>query len=105
MLLDILDGGADFRYRLYGSRIAERTGFDWTGRRLSEMSTNAFTGTFYAAVYRAVMRRRAPIMTERGSPRHVAATRWSRLVVPSSEERRVGKESVSQCSTRWSQHH
>src|SRR3546814_18026508 len=82
MLLDILDGGADFRYRLYGSRIAERTGFDWTGRLLSEMASNAFTGTFYAAVYRAVMRRRAPILTVSGSTRPVAATPWSRLGLP-----------------------
>ncbi|MFN4088870.1 MAG: PAS domain-containing protein [Alphaproteobacteria bacterium] len=82
MLLDVLDGGADFRYRLYGTTIAERTGFDWTGRRLSEMAAKSFTGLFYAAVYRAVIRRVAPVYTVSGSPRHVAATRWSRIILP-----------------------
>ena len=82
MLLDVIDGGADFRYSLYGSLIAERTGFDWTGRRLSDMIARSFTGIFYAAVYRAVMRRRLPIYTKSWSPGHVAATGWSRLVLP-----------------------
>ena len=82
MLLDVIDGGADFRYSLYGSLIAERTGFDWTGRRLSDMIARSFTGIFYAAVYRAVMRRRLPIYTKSWSPSHVAATGWSRLVLP-----------------------
>ena len=82
MLLDVMEDGADFRYSLYGSLIAERTGFDWTGRRLSDMIARSFTGIFYAAVYRAVMRRRLPIYTKSWSPIHVAAAGWSRLVLP-----------------------
>ena len=82
MLLDVIDDGADFRYSLYGSLIAERTGFDWTGRTLSDMTARSFTGLFYAAVYRAVMRRGEPIYTKSWSPTHVAATGWSRLVLP-----------------------
>lgn len=82
MLLDVLDGGADFRYRLYGSLIAERTGYDWTGHTLSDMIARSFTGIFYAAVYRAVMLRRRPVYTRSWSPRHVAATGWNRLVLP-----------------------
>ena len=82
MLLDVLDGGADFRYRLYGTRIVERTGVDWTGRLVSEMIAESFTGLFYAAVYRAALARREAVATVSASPRYVAATEWSRVVLP-----------------------
>lgn len=82
MLLDVVDGGRDFRYSLYGSLIAERTGFDWTGLSLSDMIARSFTGIFYAAVYRAVMQRREPVYTKSWSPKHVAAAGWSRLILP-----------------------
>jgi len=37
-LLDVLDGGADFRYRLTGALIREHAPIDLTGRRLSEIA-------------------------------------------------------------------
>lgn len=82
MLLDVLDGGADFRYRLYGTQIVDRTGTDWTGRTVSEMAAQAYTGLFYGAIYRAVIARRQPVATITASPRYVAATQWSRIVLP-----------------------
>ncbi len=104
MLLDVIDGGSDFRYRLYGTIIAERTGFDWTGRRLSEMAAQVPTGTFYEAVYRSVMRRRQPIYTISGSPLHVAATWWSRLILPVADpdcEGEIGGFLVGNCPGEW----
>jgi hypothetical protein len=36
-MMDVLDGGADFRYRLIGTAIVEGLGRDNTGKRLSEL--------------------------------------------------------------------
>jgi hypothetical protein len=36
-MADVLDGGADFRYRLVGTQIVRGLGRDSTGRRLSEL--------------------------------------------------------------------
>ena len=36
MIMEPLDGGADFRYRLYGSSIAEIMGRDLTGCKISD---------------------------------------------------------------------
>src|SRR3546814_16038514 len=44
MLLDVLDGGADYRYRVYGSEIAQRAGFDMTGKCPSELPTGSQIG-------------------------------------------------------------
>ena len=82
MLLDVLDGGADFRYRVYGSELVERTGKDWTGHTVSDIAAVSFTGTFYAAIYRAAIARREAVATVTASPPHVAAVEWSRIVLP-----------------------
>jgi hypothetical protein len=37
MLIDVLDGGADFRYRLVGTRIVQAMARDATSRRISEL--------------------------------------------------------------------
>jgi hypothetical protein len=37
LMLDVLDGGADFRYRLIGTAIVQGSGRDSTGRRMSEL--------------------------------------------------------------------
>lgn len=37
-LVEVIDGGADFRYRLHGTTMVEILGMDLTGRRLSEMT-------------------------------------------------------------------
>lgn len=36
-MLDVLDGGADFRYRLIGTHITEGMGRDVTGKKISEL--------------------------------------------------------------------
>lgn len=36
LLVDVIDGGRDFRYRLYGTIVAAHFGFDLTGRLVSE---------------------------------------------------------------------
>jgi hypothetical protein len=81
MLLEALPDG-DFRYRLYGSRIAERAGFDMTGKRTSEFPSGAGTRVLLAVVYRAAAARRMPIFTRHTPPPLINVARWSRLVLP-----------------------
>ncbi len=82
MLLDVLDGGTDFRYRLYGSKIAERAGFDMTGKRVSDIGTSTAVATFFTYVYQAVLKRREPIYTEHRPPAAIRVTKWYRLILP-----------------------
>lgn len=82
MLLDVLDDGWDYRYRIYGSQIAQRYGRDLTGRRTSDIARTAYTGLFYIAGYRAVLARRRPLFSVSSSPNYVAAVDWSRLALP-----------------------
>ena len=82
MLLDVEDGGRDFRYRLYGSTIARRSGFDMTGRRTSELPTGQLAADFFLAVYRAVLVRRLPVYTWHQMPVQVTVNTWHRLILP-----------------------
>jgi hypothetical protein len=80
MIIDPIDGGADFTYRLYGSSIAEVMGRDLTGCKLSD----SFPGVaaFTSGVYRDVMRDRRPVLTRHTPPRRIAVSRWERLILP-----------------------
>lgn len=84
MVLEAEDGGRDFRYRLYGTRVADSSRFDWTGRSVEDMrrSLKGPGPAFYLAIYRAVLARRQPVYTL--SPASVMFTDrfWARLVLP-----------------------
>jgi hypothetical protein len=80
MIIDPLEGGADFKYRLYGSSIAEVTGRDLTGCKVSD-SFPAFAA-FTSEVYRNAMRDRRPVLTRHSPPKQIAVTRWERLILP-----------------------
>ncbi len=84
MLLDAEADGA-FRYRLYGSRIAERAGFDLTGRTTREVKTHPAMGLFFEVCYLAVARRGEPLFTRHVPPSGVSVAHWSRLVLPLSD--------------------
>jgi len=82
MLLDVVDDGADFRYRLYGSKIAARTGYDMTGKLVSQNQAGPAMGAFLSAGYRAVLGRREPLLTVHLPPPEISALQWSRLILP-----------------------
>jgi hypothetical protein len=82
MLLDVIEDGWDYRYRVYGSLIARRFGRDLTGTRTSDIARTAYTGNFYIAGYRAVLARREPLFSVSVSPNYVAAVDWRRLTLP-----------------------
>jgi len=81
MLLQVEQGGADFRYRLYGTEISRRFMVDLTGRRVSEVPV-AMSRLFFLAVYRAAIARGEPVFTWHAPPLHVHVTSWARLILP-----------------------
>lgn len=59
MMIDVLGTPPRFRYRLVGTRVAQYTGFDFTGRYLDEM---VFQGRdFMAGCYARVVAERRPL--------------------------------------------
>lgn len=82
MMLDPVDGGRDFRYRLYGSTIALVSGFDMTGRLLSAHPAGVHATEFVIASTSACVQRGLPLYTERQPARAERTMRWPRLVLP-----------------------
>ena len=82
LLLDVIDGGLDYHYRLYGSEIARVSGFDMTGKRTSEIVTGPLAGNFYIATYRALLQRREPLFTWHEMPMQITINNWDRIVLP-----------------------
>ena len=102
MLLDVLDGGADFRYRVYGSIIAQHSNFDMTGRRLSELRPDQGVGAFFQMVYRAVLVRPEPIYTEHAPPPTIRVKLWYRLILPLfGDDGTVGRLLVGNVPGEW----
>lgn len=85
-LVDIIDSGVEFRYRLFGSLIAQASGFDMTGRPLSAFRASPYIVDFYRASYRAVLLRPEPLATVHAPPSTASATIWTRLILPFSDQ-------------------
>src|SRR3546814_6786501 len=72
--------------------------------RISDWSSDVCSSDLVAR--RAILRRQAEHLATRGDQRALAAGRDAdALDVGRSEERRVGKECVSTCRSRWSPYH
>ena len=81
-LVDVVDGGRDFRYRWCGNMFIGVTGNDMTGRLLSEYPARPYVVESSVALYRAAWRRCEPVYTER-APAGATVTRlWQRLLLP-----------------------
>lgn len=82
-LLDVVEGGEDFRYRVFGSVIAAVAGYDMTGRLVSALKTAPYMAEFALANYRAVVQRGEPLLTEhRPPPSTMPTVTWHGLVLP-----------------------
>lgn len=88
LLVDVIDGGAGFTYRLYGSEVAEHFGRDLTGRTPSEFPAHHVD--IILGAYRGVV--------ETGRPRytvHILSidgrkfAAWERVVLPLSDDGRT----------------
>ena len=88
MLLDVIDGGEDFHYRVYGTGIAQDTGFDMTGKRLSSVPTMAPLAAYFMASYRAVIARRAALLAYHQPPPGQPIRLWVRLILPLINDRK-----------------
>ncbi len=80
ILLDVLEGGKDFHYRLFGVTLAEEAGFDMTGRKLSDYPITSLLPHF-RAVFAEIIRRRAPALSEH-DPAVPNVRRRRRLILP-----------------------
>jgi hypothetical protein len=90
MMMDPIDGGRDYRYRLYGSSIAGTTGRDLTGRKVSD--SFPLFAEWTTQVYQNVMRDRRPVLTRHSPRRYVRVDQWERLILPfAAEDGSVGR--------------
>ncbi len=85
MLIDVGQGPNDFRYALYGTKIAEVAGFDMTGKTVWDIATSSAVQTFFAACYRAVRALPCPLYTVHMAPPQITASHWHRLILPLGE--------------------
>ena len=81
MLLDVEDDGWDYRYRVYGTTIAERSGFDATGKLISELDLQPM-GPFFIASYRACFESRGYMFSRHVPPLRSHTTSWDRIILP-----------------------
>lgn len=82
MLVDVGAGESDFRYALYGSKIAAVSGFDMTGKTVWQAATTSAVQTFFAACYRVVGAERCSLYTVHKAPPQITASHWHRLILP-----------------------
>jgi hypothetical protein len=82
MLLDAIDGGRDFRYRLYGTILAKISRLDMTGRLLSEHPASTYVVELALALYRAALQRRQPVYSMRTPTGALETAAWQRVVLP-----------------------
>lgn len=81
-LLDVVNGGRDFRYRLFGTVITAVSDFDMTGRLVSAFPSSAYIVEFYLASYAAMLRRSMPLLTVHTPPATIHTAAWHRLILP-----------------------
>lgn len=79
-IVDVLDGGGDFRYRLYGTTIAREAGFDMTGRLLSDYPIKPMI-PFFGDAYNEIIRRKCAAFGEH-NPGVDSVRRRRRLLLP-----------------------
>jgi len=66
LLIDVIDGGADFRYRLVGTDIVRWVGNDLTGRTFTEVLPAGNYAAYIAGLVRDTIGRRSPLYSEGG---------------------------------------
>jgi len=85
-LVDPVDDGRDFRYRLYGTVLASISDIDMTGKLLSELKASRSVRELSLATYRAALRRPEPIYLVRSPGGATLTAQWHRLTLPLFDE-------------------
>jgi hypothetical protein len=102
MLVDVVDDGVDFRFRLYGSAIVQSVNMDVTGKLMSEVQLGGVVMDFFYAVYRAVLIRPEPLFTEHVPPEEIGVKFWHRLMLPLvGEDGKVCRVLVGNMPGEW----
>lgn len=76
------DDRADFRMRLYGSKIAGRSGYDLTSLPVSEIAFQRNYVHFALATYGAAYWKGEPVEISHVPPHNVPFSSWRRLILP-----------------------
>ncbi len=84
--IEPLNGGENFRYRIYGSRIADLAGFEMTGKRITDMPIPQYGVDLLMAGHRAILRRREPLKSIHEPTATSNTTHWTRLILPFCDE-------------------
>lgn len=84
VLLDVLDGGDDFRFVVYGTALVEIFGFDLTGQRVSESAPQI--GPRSLEEYQRVYAARAPDHVARRSPANKEYVTITKIALPLSAD-------------------
>jgi hypothetical protein len=79
-LLDVVDGGQDFRFRLHGSDIATTLGTDMTGMTVGEMTVPFMA--FLTVTYRAQILRPEPLLLRYTPAMQFFLAAWWRIGLP-----------------------
>ena len=82
MLVDVGEVAGDFRYALYGSKIAAVSGFDMTGKSIWDIPTVSAVQILFAGCYLAVGRARRPLYSVHEAPPSITVSAWHRLILP-----------------------
>jgi len=82
--LDVLEGGADFLYRVYGTGIVHRYGKEMTGRKTSEFPPKP--RDFIQSFYRLSVVTKQPVYRESEAVAGTPYGAWARLCVPLSSD-------------------
>jgi hypothetical protein len=81
-VVEPVDGGRDFRFRIFGTFVAAVTGCDLTGQLLSQMPASDYVVDHALACYRAAHARRLPLLSLRIPLGAASTRRWERLLLP-----------------------
>ncbi len=85
-LLEVIEGGADFRYRVLSEGAAKLLGTDYTGKLLSETARDAERLARLAQRYRRVVETRVPWFSRTPAMPEMPVAYTTRLVLPLSED-------------------
>lgn len=99
-LVDVKEGGREFSYRLFGSRVADVIGFDMTGRRVNEIPTTDPILRFFHAGFLGVVKHRRPLFTTHMASNRLMVGKWHRLQLPLGEGGEVRQLMVCAVATR-----
>jgi hypothetical protein len=82
LLVDAIEDGHDFVYRLCGTYVSAVSGFDMTRKRLSDQPASPYVREFSMALYRAAMIRREAVWSYYGPEQPVRTVAWERVILP-----------------------